>query len=135
LQGKVVELRIQVKRFRCQNKGCPRKTFVEQVPGVTVKRARQTERFAETIRVVGYALGGEAGCRLAKRIGMTVSADTVLRRVTQSAIHIAGNRGGSVSMIGLGAKVSAMAPSSSTWRLVVRLICYPIDPVIRSPNG
>jgi transposase len=90
LQGKVVELRIQVRRFRCQNKECRRKTFVEQVPGVTVKRARQTERFAETIRVVGYALGGEAGCRLAKRIGMSVSADTVLRRVTQSAIHIAG---------------------------------------------
>jgi transposase len=89
-QGRVVELRIQVRRFRCQNKQCRRKTFVEQVPAVATKRARQTERFSEIVRVVGYALGGEAGCRLAKRIGMCVSADMVLRRVTQSAIRTVG---------------------------------------------
>ena len=34
-----------------------------------------------TIRLVGYVLGGEAGARLAQRLGMKSSPDTVLRRL------------------------------------------------------
>jgi len=82
-QGKPVELHVEVKRFRCRNEDCVRQTFVEQVPAVTSKRGQQTLRFSETVRMVGYALGGEAGCRLAKRIGICTSADTVLRRTKQ----------------------------------------------------
>ena len=40
----------------------------------------QITRFSEKVHVVGYALGCEAGCRLAKRIGMCASSDTVPRR-------------------------------------------------------
>jgi hypothetical protein len=44
--------------------------IVEQVPTVAAKHGQQTLRFAETIRIVGYALGGDAACRLEKRRGM-----------------------------------------------------------------
>jgi hypothetical protein len=48
-----------------------------------VRYARQTARLSETIRLIGYVLGGEAGSRLTERLGMATSADTLLRRVKQ----------------------------------------------------
>ena len=53
---------------------------------MAVKHGQQTSRFSETIRLIGYALGGEAGCRLAKRLSIRTSPDTVLRRVKQKSI-------------------------------------------------
>jgi transposase len=38
--------------------------------------------------MVGYALGGEAGCRLASRLGIPTSPDTVLRRINGSESDI-----------------------------------------------
>jgi transposase len=34
---------------------------------------------------IGYALGGEAGCRLATQLGLQGSGDTILRVITQTA--------------------------------------------------
>jgi transposase len=85
-QGKAVELHVEVRRFRCRDRNCIRKTFVEQVPTVTLKRGQQTLRFSETVRIVGYALAGEAGCRLARRLGIRISPDTVLRRIKQGSV-------------------------------------------------
>jgi transposase len=80
-QGSAVELRIEVRRFRCRAHDCPRKTYVERLPLVMASHARQTVRLSETIRLIGYVLGGEAGSRLAGRLGMETSPDSVLRRV------------------------------------------------------
>ncbi len=84
LQGRNVKLYVEVRRFRCRNQDCGRKTFVEPLATVTTKHSQQTLRFSETVRLVGYALGGEAGCRLAKQLGVPVSPDTVLRRIQQN---------------------------------------------------
>lgn len=83
-QGAVVQLRIELRRFQCRSRDCPRKTYVERLPMVMAGHARQTARLSETIRLVGYALGGEAGSRLANRLGIETSPDTVLRRVKRS---------------------------------------------------
>jgi hypothetical protein len=83
VQAKSVKLHVEVRRFRCRNADCRRQTFVESLASVTVKRSQQTVRFSETVRMVGYALGGEASCRLARRLGIPTSADTVLRRVNR----------------------------------------------------
>jgi len=83
VQAKSVKLHVEVRRFRCRNEDCRRQTFVEPLASVTVKRSQQTLRFSETVRMVGYALGGEAGCRLARRLGIPTSPDTVLRRVNK----------------------------------------------------
>ena len=37
------------------------------------------------LSLIGYALGGEAGARLAEHIGLETSADTVLRTLKSSA--------------------------------------------------
>jgi hypothetical protein len=82
-QGRAVKLHVEVRRFRCRDRNCIRKTFVEPLATVTVKHGQQTSRFSETVRIVGSALGGEAGCRLATRLGIPISPDTVLRRINK----------------------------------------------------
>ena len=71
-------LHIHARRFRCLNPSCPRQTFAERLPGVA-SAARRTERLGTVHSCLGLALGGEAGQRLAERLGMPVSADTLLR--------------------------------------------------------
>ena len=63
-QGSTVDLRLDVRRFRCRAWDCPRVTFAEALPQVCPRYGRQTSRLSETIRLIGYVLGGEAGARL-----------------------------------------------------------------------
>ena len=79
--GLAIRLRLQVRRFRCRTSACHRKIFVERLPQVALDYGRQTVRFSETLRMLGYALGGEAGAELAKRLGVETSSDTVLRQL------------------------------------------------------
>jgi transposase len=45
--------------------------------------ARRTRRLAETLHLIGHALGGEAGARVANHLGLGVSPDTLLDRLRQ----------------------------------------------------
>lgn len=72
-------LHLHLQRFFCDNGLCPRKTFSEPVPGLTLPRARRTTRLLVEQRHLGLEIGGEPGARLARRQGMAVSADTLLR--------------------------------------------------------
>ncbi len=80
-QGASVDVGLHVRRFRCHFRDCPRRTFVEPLPRVCQRFGRQTSRLSETIRLIGYVLGGESGARLSERLGMKTSPDTVLRRL------------------------------------------------------
>ena len=73
------------RRFRCSGAGCPRRVFVERLPGVAPAHARRTRRLAEVQRHVGLALGGATGSRLAQRLGFSVSGSTLLRLVRHGA--------------------------------------------------
>lgn len=79
--GRPVALRLVVRRFRCANPTCPRLVFCERLGGLLGARARTTTRLTDAHRAVGFALGGEAGARLADELEMPTSADTLLRRV------------------------------------------------------
>jgi transposase len=76
-----VRLIIQVRRFFCDNRGCTRRTFVEGLTGLAEQRARRSARLADTQRQLGLAVGGEAGSRLAAKLTLATSADTLLRLV------------------------------------------------------
>jgi len=80
-QGRKVQLRLRTRRFRCDDTGCPRKIFSEQIRGVAERYARETPRLSAVIRSVGYAMGGLPGARLLATIGVKTSDDTVLRRI------------------------------------------------------
>jgi transposase len=74
-----VRLRLQVRRFRCATPTCPRQTFAERLPVLAPCHAQRTGRLTATIRVLGSEAGGEAGARMATRLRMPLSGDTVLR--------------------------------------------------------
>ncbi len=67
--GQVVTLAVEVRRFKCVNPGCPRRTFSERVETLVAAGQRRTLRLVEAVRSLGYALGGEAAARLAGRLG------------------------------------------------------------------
>ncbi|MFE2267604.1 transposase [Streptomyces griseosporeus] len=58
-----------------------RRTFVEQVPGLTRRHGQRTERLRSTLVSVGLALAGRAGARLTAILGVSVSRSTVLRLI------------------------------------------------------
>jgi transposase len=85
VQGTPVILRVHVGRWRCRNAGCKRRIFTERPLNVCAPHARQTKQSDEIIAVVGRALGGRPGQRLMGRLGMPLSADTLIRRVKGAA--------------------------------------------------
>ncbi|MFD3503081.1 ISL3 family transposase [Streptomyces sp. NPDC058678] len=60
---------------------CRRRTFVEQIPGLTRRHAQRTDRLRSALAEVGLALAGRAGARLADVFGISASRSTVLRLV------------------------------------------------------
>jgi len=81
--GRCVRLQVVVRRFVCPRLDCPRRIFAERLPGFAAPWARSTDRLRRTQADIGSSLGGEAGSRLAARLAMATSPDTLLRRVKQ----------------------------------------------------
>jgi transposase len=79
IAGRPVELRVRVRRFFCDNTGCGARTFAEQPDELTVTRARRTSVLARMLTTIAVALAGRAGARLAARLGMPTSRDSLLR--------------------------------------------------------
>ncbi|MER5844479.1 transposase family protein [Streptomyces prasinus] len=63
--GRRVVLCLWVRRFFCRDAARGRRTLVEQLPGLTRRHSRWTERLRSTLAVVGLALAGRAGARMA----------------------------------------------------------------------
>ena len=85
-QGRAVRVRLEVRRFVCATRGCPRTTFAERFPTLTHAYARRTLRQAEALVEVAFAAGGKAGAQLAKRLAMPTSRDTLLRLIRSTAV-------------------------------------------------
>ncbi|NEC67701.1 ISL3 family transposase [Streptomyces sp. SID9727] len=79
--GRRVVLRLRVRRFTCEDASCERRTFVEQVTGLTRRHSQRTERMRSALAEAGLALAGRAGARLADVFGARVSRNTLLRLV------------------------------------------------------
>jgi transposase len=76
-----VRLQLTVRKFVCRNPRCRRRIFTERVPALATAYARRTQRLATVLQALGIALGGQAGARLAHRLGLPASRDTLLRLV------------------------------------------------------
>jgi transposase len=76
-----VRVQLRVRKFFCGHPACPRQIFTERLPTVAAPWARRTLRLAQLLLAYGLALGGEAGARLAARLGLRTSPDTLLRLV------------------------------------------------------
>jgi transposase len=80
-QGVPVTVRLHVRRFFCDEAACERAIFAERVPGVAARYCRRTECLDDWLTHVSFALGGEAGARLLKDLGVLVSGDTLLHHI------------------------------------------------------
>jgi transposase len=79
--GRPVILFVHIRRFRCGNDACSRRTFGERLPDMARPRARHTDRLRSVHHAIALAQGGNPGAHLATRIGMPVGATTLLRRL------------------------------------------------------
>jgi transposase len=70
-----------VRKYFCDVPTCERKIFAERLPDVARVHARGTDRQREALELIAFALGGEAGARLARELGLLVSPDTLLNRI------------------------------------------------------
>jgi transposase len=85
--GRRVQLRVQVRRFRCAWAECPQKIFAERLdPSVAHPFGRRTGRLEGIVHHIGVALGGRPGQRTAARLLLPVSKDTLLRIVRDRAV-------------------------------------------------
>jgi transposase len=84
--GRLVHLIVHVRRFFCQQNTCVRKIFAERFPSVTLPRVKFTLRLQETLREMGFALGGEAGTHLGRLLSIPGSPDTLLRLVKRAEL-------------------------------------------------
>jgi len=70
-----------VRRFVCDYPRCAQRIFCERLPTLVAPFARRTVRLRRALEVVGVAVGGENGARVACQLGMATSPDTLLRAV------------------------------------------------------
>jgi transposase len=83
-----VRIRLWVRKFVCRNPTCTRRIFTERVPELVAAYARKTHRLITALQAIGVALGGQAGARLAHRLGLPVSRDTLLRLVRRLPLPV-----------------------------------------------
>jgi transposase len=83
-QGLRVEVCWQSRRFFCTNPCCAQRIFTERLPAVAAPHARKTNRLTIVMRAIALACGGEEGARLADRLGIRISSDTMVREIRRS---------------------------------------------------
>ncbi|WP_327388814.1 ISL3 family transposase [Streptomyces sp. NBC_01207] len=79
--GQPVVIALTVRRLYCDNALCGRRTFVEQVAGLTFRCGRRTPASRRVLMVVAVALAGRAGARLAAVLQTRASRTTLLRAI------------------------------------------------------
>ena len=82
--GHPVRLHLATRRFFCDASDCACGVFTERFPGIVGRCSRRSVRQRNALTLIAYALGGEAGSRLAGQLGMPVSPDTLLRLVVNA---------------------------------------------------
>ena len=82
MSGRPVRLLLLARRFRCGSVCCGRRIFTERFdPDVLAPWARRTTRLQAIVHPLAIALGGRPAARLARRLVLPVSKDTLLRAV------------------------------------------------------
>lgn len=85
-QGIPVRFLLTVRKFFCDNKECNRRIFTEPLPQVVERYARKTRRLVDALTELVYLVGGEAAARIARKFGLLVSPDTLLRHLKRLPI-------------------------------------------------
>lgn len=87
-RGRKARMVLTVRRFRCVNRLCKRKTFVQDCGPMLLPLARRTTAADETLLDMALSAGGEGGARMAGKVGLPVSADTMLRLLRRAPLPV-----------------------------------------------
>lgn len=68
-----------VRRFKCVSTTCPAVTFAEQFDALTRPHSQRTPLLQRVLVRIAVALAARPGARLARRLGLPVGKDTLLR--------------------------------------------------------
>lgn len=74
-----LRLDLTVRRMRCINEFCKRKTFAERMPDFLPFHAQRTLRQTCLLKKLVFEVNGQAGSRICKYINMLASSDTLTR--------------------------------------------------------
>src|SRR5260370_2192895 len=85
ISGKTVRWVLRVRRFRCQNPGCPQRTFAERCPEVVAPHGQRTKRLTASIWPYGGEVSSKPAARLLSHMGIVVSSATLLRLAKRTA--------------------------------------------------
>lgn len=72
-RGVALRMEVRARRFFCDEDSCERRIFCERLPDVAA-HARKTDRLEGALLAIAIGLGGEAGARLARELGLLVSS-------------------------------------------------------------
>jgi transposase len=84
--GHPVKLILCVRKFFCRAPSCAQRIFTERLPEVIAPYSRTTARLTTLLRAIAFALGGEAGARLARCIGLVVSPATLISLIRKTPL-------------------------------------------------
>ena len=80
-----VRWQVTVRRCRCRTPACEQHLVAERLHAVAAVAARRTLRLSAAREYLAFALGGEAGARFARELGLCPSPDTLLRVLRHAA--------------------------------------------------
>lgn len=84
--GRPVLIWLSVRRLFCDNPGCGRRTFAEQVEGLTVRYQRRSPLLQHLVEMAGVLLAGRGGARLLQILKVPLSRTSVLFHVMRLPI-------------------------------------------------
>nr|WP_237529027.1 transposase family protein [Streptomyces sp. SID5469] len=76
--GRPVVIGLSVRRLFCDGPGCGRRTFTEQVEGLTVRYQRRSPLLQHLVQMAGVLLAGRGGARLLQILKVPLSRTSVL---------------------------------------------------------
>jgi len=79
--GQSIHLLVQVRKYFCEERTCPRKIFAEHLAPFVDPFARVTKRLCQIVQIIGLATGGRLGVRVTDLLGIQTSQQTILRRI------------------------------------------------------
>src|SRR5271170_2375260 len=85
-EGIAVRIELRVRRFFCDSEDCGQQIFTERLPKTVQRYSRRTCRLSASLQQITSALGGSAGSRLAKQLGILASGSTLLRQLRRKQI-------------------------------------------------
>lgn len=77
--GRPVVVQVRVRRLVCATASCPRRTFREQIPGLTRRWARRTQQLTALVADLAVITAGRAGAAVLSRLGARISRSPILR--------------------------------------------------------